>query len=387
MRTWRTLPLTVALWAGAAWAWPWMLRNDVTACAACHVDPSGGGQLTAFGRTESEQLVRFLPQPPGTSTNHRFLWFLELPDAVNLSGNVRFGALVQPGAPRVAVPLEMATDLAATFTIADRVVLHGVAGFGRRDVVAPAIVAPACDPAAEGECGPSFLSRTWWAGLKLADGAVLLRAGRLVLPFGLRNAEHNTWVRALTLTDLNVNQKLGAAASYVSGNLRAEVMGIAGATLPAAQEGGYSALAEYAFSPRLALGASSLVASGLPVGAAQLVTRHAHGAFFRWAPVKPVVLLAEADLLAWAGEPTGTRVGYAALAQADWEVTQGLHLMLTAESAHRGTAQAGPSLGAWASVVWYFFSHFELRLDNVLRRTDAVSPVSYALVAQLHLYL
>jgi hypothetical protein len=85
-----------------------------------------------------------------------------------------------------------------------------------------------------------------------------------------------------------------------------------------------------------------------------------------------VVVLAEADFLAWTGATSGDRYGFAALA--------------AAESAHRG-AQPGPSWGAWASVAWYFFSHFELRVDNVVRRQDATSPVSYALVAQLHLYL
>jgi hypothetical protein len=117
------------------------------------------------------------------------------------------------------------------------------------------------------------------------------------------------------------------------------------------------------------------------------VTRHAHGVFFRWAPVQPLALLVEADLLAWVGTPQGDRLGYAAFAQADWEVMQGLHLVLTAESAHRGAIQHGPSLGAWASVAWYFFSHCELRLDNVVRREDGLSAPTYALVAQLHVYL
>jgi hypothetical protein len=228
----------------------------------------------------------------------------------------------------------------------------------------------------------------WALGLKAADGAVQVRGGRLAVPFGLRNIEHVAWVRSLTLTDINVQQRLGVAAPYNSGTLRTEVMGMVGGLLPASREGGYSALLEYGFSPSLYVGLSSLVAHGPSTLASlpdQLVTRHAHGAFFRWSPVSPLALLAEADVLLWAGQET--HVGYGTFAQADWELMQGLHVMVTAESAHRGVDQHGPAFGAWLSAAWYFFSHCELRLDNVVRRADALSPVSYSLVAQLHVYL
>jgi hypothetical protein len=218
----------------------------------------------------------------------------------------------------------------------------------------------------------------------------MLRGGRLNVPFGLRNNEHIAWVRALTRTDTNVQQQLGASVSYNTGNLRTEVMGLAGGFLSSEREGGYSGLLEYGFNPTTYLGLSTLVERGTVLTEAQPtqeVTRHAHGLFLRWAPVAPVVLLAEADLLAWVGEPAGDRVGYAAFAQADWEILQGVHVMVTAESAHRGLVQRGASLGAWVSAAWYVLPHCEVRLDNVLRQNDALTPLSYALVAQLHVYL
>lgn len=378
----------VVAWAGSASAYPWMVKHNYTSCSTCHVDPSGAGQLTTFGRMESERLLRWYPHASPAngvgSPRAGWLWFAQLPDWLNLSGNLRFGGLVQPGRQPVAVPLEMAADLSATVTVAQRLVLHVTGGFGRRDVIAPAALLPACDPLAPGECGPSLVTRSFWAGVPLAEGAVMLRGGRLQVPFGLRNNEHDTWVRALTRTDTNVGQQLGAAASYSSGADRFEVMGLMGGFSPDTREAGYSALLEHAFRPTLTLGLSSLVAAS--TGPQSSVTRHAHGAFVRWAPVTPVVLLAEADVLAWK-DSGDARVGYAALAQADWEVMQGLHLMLSAESAHRGVIQAGPSLGAWASVAWYFYSHFELRLDNVVRRYDVNAPLTYMLVAQLHFYL
>lgn len=376
--------VSVLLWAGTAAAYPWMVRHDLTSCASCHVDPSGAGQLTTFGRLESEQLVRWAPTPStDPMRNASFLWFLQLPAAVNLSGNLRFGALVAPGAPKTVTPLEMAADLAATFTLAEKVVLHGTGGFGRRDAIAAAAVTPHCEPSSPGECGPSFVARTYWAGAKVVNDTVLVRGGRIPVPFGLRNNEHSTWVRALTLTDTNVQQRLGVSAAYSGAQLRAEVMGLAATTLVDTNESGYSAFAEYSFNTRTSLGVSSLMAGRPQLGA---TARQAHGAFFRWAPVQPLVVLAEADVLAWTTPGAADRVGYAALVQGDWEPIQGVHVMLTGESAHTGQ-QRGPSFGAWLSAAWYFFSHFELRLDNVVRRVDATQPLSYALVLQLHLFL
>lgn len=384
----RSFGLLLVLAPLSALAYPWTVKAGHLSCATCHVDPSGAGQLTPFGRSEAERLVRWSPTPPSSEVserNARFLWFAALPDWVNLSGNLRFGALVAPGAPKPVTPLEMASDLSATVSLGEAMLVHATAGFGRKDAVAPAIVVPRCEPADPGECGPSFVARTYWVGVRAAQGALLVRAGRLPLPFGLRNNEHPSWVRSLTFTDGNVQQRLGASLSGVTGRVRFEVMGIAAATLPSANEAGVSALTELKLTPSSALGLSSLVASRPDIDGPS--TRQAHGAFVRAALLPSLVLLAEANVLAWATATTN-RVGYAAFAQGDWEPVQGLHFMVTAESAHQGEGrQRGPSLGGWLSAAWYFFSHFELRVDAMARRLDAQSPLALSLVAQLHLFL
>ena len=43
-----------------------------------------------------------------------------------------------------------------------------------------------------------------------------------------RNNEHTSWVRAVTLTDINLGQQYGVSATYNNDVLRGEVMGIAG---------------------------------------------------------------------------------------------------------------------------------------------------------------
>lgn len=393
----RSIALTVALTASSALAFPWMVKHNYGACGSCHVDPSGGGQTTSYGRAQADVLVRWKAHRPPAGEEEEvpksanFLWFLALPDAINLSGNMRSGALVTPGSP--VRPLLMAADVTATVSL-DRFLLHATAGFGLHNQAAKAIVAPLCDPAQRtssgGQCGPSFVAREYWAGAKFNDDAVMLRVGRLNLPFGLRNAEHLSYVRTLTLTDINTGQQLGAAVAYNAEALRAEVMGIAGNFQMGPdiyRERGYAAFAEYAFKPTAYLGVSSLIAAAQADPSTQRATvRHAHGLFARYAPTESLALLGEVDFLAWVAPPALDRIGFAAFLQADWEVLQGLHIIGTGEGAHGG-AQFGPSLGAWASVAWYFAPHCELRLDNILRRQDALSPLGYTLLAQLHLFL
>ena len=42
---------------GAAHAYPWMIRHGYSGCGVCHVDPSGAGLLTDYGRAQSELLM------------------------------------------------------------------------------------------------------------------------------------------------------------------------------------------------------------------------------------------------------------------------------------------------------------------------------------------
>jgi hypothetical protein len=401
----RTLLAAAVLAAAPASAFPWMVKHNYGACASCHVDPSGAGQLTPYGRAQADVLVRWkVTQPPkGTEQevppSANFLWFLELPDWVNLSANLRGGALVVPGSAATETtlatatkvrPLIMAADLYATFNV-DRFVLHGTAGYGVR--VRDPVVAPLCKLDQVTQCGDSFVAREYWAGAKFADEAVMVRVGRMNLPFGLRNTEHDTWVRSLTATDTNVNQQVGASVSYNSEALRGEVMGIVGnfqISPDGYRERGYSAFGEYALAPNAYLGLSSLVTRaefdsfnrflGRPT------VRHAHGLFVRWAPAPQVALMAEGDFLAWVATPALDRFGYAAMLQADVEPLQGLHLILIAEAA-KGRLNTGTSLGAWGSVAWYPLPHLEVRLDNIVRNSGAGKPFVYNFVAQFHLFL
>lgn len=374
-----------------AWAYPWMIKHSYASCAACHVDPSGSGQLTAYGRAQADVLVRWRIEPrkedEEVPPSANFLWFLELPEFLNLSGNLRGGTLIRPAGTPPVIPLIMATDLYASINVGP-VVAHVTTGFGYR-AQQPATILPQCT----GSCGASWTAREFWAGVKLADDSVMIRAGRTNVPFGLRNNEHTSWVRAMTRTDTNISQQVGVTASYNSESLRGEVMGIVGnfqVGPDAYRERGYSAFGEYALTHNAVLGVSSLIThANYDFTTALETTRHAHGLFARLAPTESIAVLMEADFLAWQTPQALDRIGFAALAQGDWEVMHGLHVMATLEGMHNGNQQ-GPSVGGWLSAAWYFLPHCELRLDNILRRlagSTGTGTIDYNLLLQVHVFL
>jgi hypothetical protein len=396
--------LVLSVLSAPAWAFPWMVKKGYGSCAACHVDPSGAGQLTQYGRAQADVLVRWRTTPRAEDEevpkSANFLWFLELPEVLNLSGNFRNGLMVRPGRTPAVLPVPMALDLYGTVNVGP-VVAHVTTGVGLRGAQLAAI-APVCDPSnppVAGDspfapCGVQWLAREFWAGVKLADEAVMIRAGRMNLPFGLRNNEHITYARALTRTDINVGQQVGISASYNSETVRGEIMGILGnfqVSPDVYRERGYSAFAEYALAHNAYLGISSLITgTGADLSTGTPATRHAHGVFARFAPLERLALLAEVDFLAFQTKGQLDRLGFAALLQADFDLMQGLHLMGTFEGAHTGSGERGPSLGGWASLAWYPLPHLEVRVDNILRRRSvpgAAASFEYTLLLMLHVFL
>ncbi len=394
MRSFGWLACALVLCATPAFAFPWMVKHGYQSCATCHVDPSGGGQLSLYGRAQADTLLRWkLNRPPPGEEQEvpksaNFLWGLELPEALNLSGNLRGGALIPIGG--TVRPVSMAADLYGTLKI-DRFVAHVTTGLGVRNAGLGAIV-PLCTTQ---PCGLQWVAREFWAAATFSDESISVRAGRLNVPFGLRNNEHTSWVRSLTFTDINLGQQYGVSATYNAETLRGEAMAILGNYSlgpDAYRERGYSAFAEYAFRSNLYVGLSSLITAAqadLINGKPQV--RHAHGVMARFSPVEPLSLMAEADLLMWQQPGSLDRIGFASWLQADVEVIQGLHLVGSLEGMHQGDGARGPSLGAWAAVAWYVLPHVEVRLDGIFRRLTGPAgqpPAGSAtLLAMLHLYL
>lgn len=377
------------LCAPDAHAYTWMIRHGYSGCTPCHTDPSGGGPLTPYGRAQGELLLqtRYGETSEEASTLAGLAWGqVQTSDAVRLGGDFReaFFSLRADGAPASQRLITMQADLFGDIKI-HRFRAAGTIGF-----------APTGDLPASLTSSPSnnIISRDHWLGYELdEDGSWLLRAGRMALPFGIRAIEHTLFARALTRTDVDATQQYGAAISVNKDRIRAELMGIIGnfqLRPDDFRERGYSAYLEYAPTNTLALGASSLFTRATrDVRYAVTDYRYANGLFLRYAPVQKLVLLAEADSVYQSLTWNGHRGGYAAFVQADAEPAQGIHLMLTGETMNVGASGESPSFAGWFSAVWFFWSHMDMRVDNVYEvlGSPAGDTNVLSLLLQYHVYL
>jgi hypothetical protein len=383
LTTWTVL---VLLHTADARAHPWMIGEGEPACASCHADPSGAGLLTGYGRATSATVLSTVD-----ATAHRKAVFGALPEPEWLLYSLAYrGALLASdgeGAPASARAITMQADLRAQVTFLDRVRINGSLGFvpsgGQLAALRP-------------DAPLQFVSREHWLGVDLgARRDVLLRAGRIPLPYGVRGAEHPMWVRTATRTDTAFQQQHGVSLSRSSARYRTEWMGILGnyQTGPDLyRERGYSGYYEQLVRRDVALGVSSLLTRAhgeLYASRRRPVTRQAHGLFGRLVVAKPVVLLAQADMLARRAEGRERELGVVALLQAQVRLVRGLHLLPALEAQQLRFGEGGASLGAWLSMLLFPYAHIETRLDLVARSVDTPAGriESVTGLMSLHVYL
>ena len=378
-------------WPAQAHAYPWMIRHEYTSCMTCHADPSGGGLLTAYGRAQGEILLRMqygrsAEEDPGKTGNFLF-GAVDLPESLLLGGSFRSALLrVMPaGSPGTNRFILMQSDATGQLTVG-RFRANASVGYVHEGALGASLTRGDKD---------RLISRVHWVGVDLGtDNEVLLRAGRLNVPFGVRSVEHTMWVRRETRTDINAAQQYGIAASYNADKIRTELMGIVGNFEVAPDKfrsRGYAGYLEYALLPKLALGVSSMATNAKED--LTLLTpawRHAHGIFARYSPQPWVVLTSEMDLL-HVSQPTPgkTRVGVVGMLSSDFEPIQGLHLIPTFELLNGEFAAQSTSFGGWASAVWFFAPHADVRADAIWQfvATPAGTTKVTSLLGQVHFYL
>ncbi|MEQ1566136.1 MAG: hypothetical protein ABMA64_10900 [Myxococcota bacterium] len=371
-------------WARPALAFPWMIHHGYTGCAQCHVDPSGAGTLTDYGRAQGEILLRTHFTDGGDVENpgpiKDFLFgAVPLPEVVHLQADVR--GLLIPDPANVQFIL-MQSDLRGavqTESFAVSAAL-GVVSAGAQEAWITS--------------NPSWnlVSREYWASYSPSK-AVTVRAGRMNLPFGIRTEDHILDVRGATRTTINDEQQTGVSLFFNNRKWRAELMGIAGnfqVRPDSFRDRGYSLYAAYAADTALELGVSSLFTTA----GTDLVTlaprrRMAEGVFARWAPVEPLALMVEADVLL-DGSDAGTDTGLVTTAIVDWEPVQGLHLQGIGEQCDPAFGDgAATSATGTAAVQWFFAPHADVRLDGgygSVYCTPGVAGAPFGLL-QAHFFL
>jgi len=384
-----SLFLAFAMLAPAsAHAYPWMIRHHYTNCGLCHVDPSGSGPLTEYGRALGDVVLRTRTDDDGAVKPSAGFLFgaVKPPEWLDLGGDLRLMLLRSKAEKSQLIDRTIWMQLDAEATIdVGHFIASGSLGYAPEGALGAALTrAPE----------KNLISRQHWLGYQDKSIDLLVRLGRMNLPFGIRTVEHTLGVRQLTLTNINDQQQYGAAVAISSEKLRGELMGIAGNLQLRPddyRERGYSAYLEWAPVERLAFGASSLLTHrSRDTIKLKETWRHAHGLFARWVPGwEPLVLQTEWDWVLSSSKDEFHRSGLVSFLQADIEFVQGMHFMATGEANNVGTRERFWTLGGWASYAWFFAPHADLRLD-VIRQSIGSSLGSVGvttLLLQGHMFL
>ncbi|HEX3774913.1 MAG TPA: hypothetical protein VHV51_10645 [Polyangiaceae bacterium] len=375
-----------------AHAYAWMIRHGYGQCVQCHVDPSGSGPLTQYGRAMSEILLRtqysWERRDDEEAKLGQFLFgIVQLPKELDFGGEGRvaeqFTKIENTALDREFLWMQL--DGHAAVQVGPFVAV-GTLGFAPHAALGAALTRSP---------DSNLVSREHWLGAWLDDShSALVRAGRMNLPFGIRTIEHTLGVRSFTNTDINDEQQYGASFAYAGDQLRAEAMGIIGnfqLRPDDFRERGYSAYLEYLPAPHLGFGASStIVHVKLDEQLLRPEWRHAHGVFGRWStPWDPLVLLTEWDYVFDSPQYLPRRSGVVGYLQADLEATQGVHFIATGEAANVSTASVPPSWTGWLSYAWFFAPHADIRLDNIYQSLATSSGRTGALtfLVQAHVFL
>jgi hypothetical protein len=369
--------------AAPAHAYPWMVHHGYTSCGECHVDPSGAGVLTPYGRAQGVVLLaspwgeRGAEWQPGKGKDFAF-GAIDLPKAVALQADVRTLLIPDPANLQV---IAMQDDLRGAVTLG-RFVAYGSIG---------AVSAGAEKARITSGDGANLVSRQHWVGVTPVEG-LLVRAGSLDLPYGIRSEDHILFGQSLTRTDLDDGQEYGLDVFYQRGKVRVEAMAVAGdlQVHPAIyREHGYVASVGWSPRPNLDLGLSSLALdAGLDVGTRRPLLRTANAAHARWAPVGPLAVLGEAGVLLEESDGRGALGGYGSL-QLDLEPTQGFHVRGTVEGCHDAWSTAPPTSRGWLTTQWFVAPHVDLRADALYGTLYCTpgAPRSFMGLLQAHAYL
>jgi len=378
----------VALSSTAAKAYPTMIRHGYTQCASCHTDPSGGTLLTQYGRAQSQLLLSSrwgAAEDAEPTAASKFLFgALKTPDAVTLGGWLRQGYIWNTVDGKLVDnrELQMRSSLAAEVRLGP-VRAAAEVGYAAAHAAQQATITRNQD-------GANLVSREHWVGISFAEETALVRAGRINVPYGLRNLEHTSFVRAATRTDINEDQQGGIALALTKGDWRAELMAMLGnySVRPDAfRERGFAGYAELTLSPTVAIGINALAArADAAPGSPSPTLRQAYGLTARAAPWTPLVVSAELDALISTTLGSGSlQTGHAGWLQADLEVVRGVHLVSAVE--HLSSPAGGAAgLGLWGGAAWFVVPHLDIRAD-LIRRSSADSPTTNTFLIQLNGYL
>ncbi len=278
---------------------PYLALQMGLKCAACHVNPTGGGLRTALGVAFARGSIPANQLPEKITPN----WTGGIGDYFRLGADLRT-ALTRTAVPDA--PTQKDNGLEQFRVYADVQVIKDRLGLYLDETVEPGK-----PQRQEAYVRASMPGLAWYA-----------KAGQFYLPFGWRLQDQSAFVRTtsgINMTTPDKGLELGMERENWSAQLDyTDGIGNSG--------NGHQVTSQVVWlQPWGRLGASGAMVTS-PAGNRQVA------ALFGGTRTGPLVWLAELDLVSDASYPEGRRKLLATLAEVNWLVRQGHNLKFTAES-------------------------------------------------------
>ncbi|MCM2277908.1 MAG: hypothetical protein NDJ89_07505 [Oligoflexia bacterium] len=347
-----------------AFAFPELVRHNYANCTACHVSPTGGGVLTAYGRELSNEVL----SKWGREGEGRFLWGrVKPPEWLELGGDFRTLNLKQEsstGTRGRTVLMQADLEAAISYKALSLVGTYGIQ-----------------DQAVYPE--DRFLSRRHYGVFRFND-EVSLRAGRFMQAFGINVPDHAIFTRQGLGWDQG-SESYNVEVSYLGERYNLYVTGVL--SRPdidsRLREKGGSGSASVFLGNRYKLGASYFY------GTSYNANRHVFGPFLVMGFTPRFFLLSELDFQrSFARTAVRPEWGFVNYQRLDYEVTQGLHVFLIQQFSKLNFSRVATQKDAYGAGVQFFpRPHFELLAGWERRRTVALSQAYFDwLYLSLHFY-
>lgn len=295
-----TFALVAAAWLpGAVRAEPYLAVQQGYKCVACHVNPTGGGLRNDFGIVFAENVmpVRSLPTDAPQWTGH-------------VGDFVRLGADLRASWSRTEVPDQQAQQ---GWNLDQARVYLGVDVIPRKLLfLVDEALAPGNAELMEAYVRYGDVQDGWYA-----------KAGRFYLPFGWRLQDNSAFVRQVTGINMSTPDE-GVEVGLEEPDWSAQI-DLTNGMANTGSGSGYQVTGQAAWVR--SLGRLGAAASFTQSDAGD---RSVYG-IFGGLRTGPVAWLAECDYVRDAGFPEGTRALFAALVEADWNISKGQNLKLTGE--------------------------------------------------------
>lgn len=365
---------SVVALAPAAWAEPMFLGKQYVRCTTCHISPTGGGLLSAYGRSLSHHELSITGEPmpshePESGRGEQAFLYGALG---NRLGPVQLGINLRPSRLHYDFSgFTMNRNLLMVADVIGAVDVKGWTFYGQMGREAR-------------DTGAVFDSYEYWGGYQ-PDQGLGFRAGRFLPAYGIRFADHTSFNRVhLGLTQFD--QIYGVEVSHSTDRFLTQVSvgpGYADGFLHD-DDGRESFTATGRFQVDLSP-TTALVASGMFRGESDVRGRNgAGGVAFGFVPVPRLTVWTQFDTQFEEGRDDPA---YVFVNETSYEVYRGIWLKVSPQAFAGGGEQTPDLLRFEVAAVLLPRTHWNVTLSYYRDRNRTLDLTSQIFLAQLYLYL